>query len=276
MIINILSNIISQLIYFIGIIFAVGYLISIFNRVFYKIFNYSRVAVYSTGFIGTPIHELGHALLCLVFFHKIDEIKLFQTDDENGVLGYVNHSYNPRNLYQKTGNYFIGIAPIVCGSLVLTLAMKWFLPYAHAEMNEYLDAFAVLQEDGISFSSFAYAFAVFSGVFSAILAELAVAPIGWIFLVIALCIALHMNLSGADIKGALGALPLLCGILVIVNLVLGLILPGVYEGFTFVMNRAGAYLSGMLLLSLVFSVVCVAVALLIYAIKLLVGAIRNK
>ena len=42
-----------------------------------------------------------------------EEIRLFQPDLETGVLGYVNHSYNKRNMYKVLGNYFIGVAPIV-------------------------------------------------------------------------------------------------------------------------------------------------------------------
>lgn len=69
--------------------------------------------------IGVPVHELGHALFAIVFRHKITEMKLFDPNGPNNSLGYVNHAYNKKSLYQNVGNFFIGIAPVILGSLLL-------------------------------------------------------------------------------------------------------------------------------------------------------------
>ncbi len=74
------------------------------------------------GWLGTMVHESGHALFCLIFRHKINEIKFFSPDLNSGTLGYVNHSYNPKSIYQTIGNFFIGIGPIILGVLVIYLA----------------------------------------------------------------------------------------------------------------------------------------------------------
>ena len=74
---------------------------------------------------GVMIHEIGHAVFCLIFRHKIVEMKLF-SPEEDGTLGYVNHSYNPNSFYQRIGNFFIGTGPIWFGVTVLCL-ISWLL-----------------------------------------------------------------------------------------------------------------------------------------------------
>ncbi|MGM0626499.1 MAG: hypothetical protein ACQES0_11500, partial [Bacteroidota bacterium] len=78
------------------------------------------------GWLGTAVHEIGHAIFCLLFGHKITGMKLFSPDKHSGSMGYVNHSYNPKNLYHQIGNFFIGIGPVILGSALL-YAMVWIL-----------------------------------------------------------------------------------------------------------------------------------------------------
>lgn len=81
------------------------------------------------GAIGIAIHEFSHALFALLFGHKIVSIKLLVfpwSKNKNDALGYVNHSWNKKSLYQNFGNLFIGIAPILGCSLALIL-LAYFL-----------------------------------------------------------------------------------------------------------------------------------------------------
>jgi hypothetical protein len=80
-----------------------------------------NVFLYGFAWLGTAIHELGHALFALIFFHKITDIKLFDAKGKGGSMGYVEHSYNKRNIYQNIGNLFIGIGPVLIGALLLWL-----------------------------------------------------------------------------------------------------------------------------------------------------------
>lgn len=73
---------------------------------------------------GIVLHELGHAFFCLLFGHRIVAIALFRPYGK-GALGFVKHSYDRKNLYQTTGNFFIGTGPIWFGSLTLVACAYW-------------------------------------------------------------------------------------------------------------------------------------------------------
>lgn len=274
MFVEVLLNALWQVIIFIGCVYLVGFIISLINRVFYKITGYSRLVIYGTGFIGTPIHETGHLLMCLVFFHKINEVKFFQINDEDGVLGYVSHSWNPKNIYQQIGNYFIGVAPIVVGTLIIFFGMKYFLPATYGEINAYFTELSILNG---SVSVFEYVFQMIADMMTVMFAEISIGWQWWVFMLLSLCIALHMNLSGADIKGSLVAIPLLVVILLAINLIIGLIFKGFYGDYLAVMNNAGSFLICTLALSLVFSAMCLALAGVIKTIVWGIGkAIKRK
>ena len=81
----------------------------------------SYLFLYGFGWLGCSIHELSHALFALIFGHKIKEITLFEPNSNGESLGHVSHSYNKKSVYQKIGNFFIGIGPLLAGGLVLFL-----------------------------------------------------------------------------------------------------------------------------------------------------------
>ena len=255
---KILMNFLEQLISFVGFVFLVGFVISLLNRAFYSLTGTKRWVVYATGFIGTPIHELSHAAMCIVFGHKINEIKLFQIGSEDGTLGYVTHSSNPKNIYHRIGQYFIGVAPIFIGSVVLYFAMMYFLPETHNEINL---TFSKLNASASGFAWFENFGDAFVGVMQSILDEFPTSILGWVFIILSMCIALHMNLSRADLKGAVGAVPLLAIVLLAVNFILGFASKSLYADFLGVMASAGIFVALMLSLSLILSLFCVAVAL---------------
>jgi hypothetical protein len=86
------------------------------------------------GWLGTSIHELGHVVFLLLFRHRIVELKLFAPDPKSGTLGYVRSRYDPRNLYQRIGIFFVGIGPILFGSFVIYL-LYWWLVASQQNIN---------------------------------------------------------------------------------------------------------------------------------------------
>jgi len=79
--------------------------------------------LYGFGWLGCSVHELSHAFFALIFGHKISEIVLFEPNSNGESLGHVSHSYNKNSIYQKTGNFFIGISPLLFGGIVLFLCV---------------------------------------------------------------------------------------------------------------------------------------------------------
>src|SRR5512143_606285 len=72
--------------------------------------------------IGVALHELGHASLALLFGHQVLDVNLFGPDPAAGTAGYVRHIWDRRSLYQNMGNFFIGIGPLIFGSIAIYLA----------------------------------------------------------------------------------------------------------------------------------------------------------
>lgn len=241
-----------QVLFTIGVIVVFGFLIALCNRQFYANFGRSgRVVCYATGFIGTPIHELCHALFCIIFGHKIVEIKLFQISDEDGTLGYVSHSYNRRNVYHQIGNFFIGIAPIL-GITALLYLFAWLL--LPDMTNDFFKVIGGLQlSDGFG--------PIVKDLFSAVGIFFTYAGQWqwWVFVLIGMFLALHMTLSGADIKGAWGGLIFVLVALLIADAILAFVSMAALNTFTGWMLMAGGYMLSFFALS--FVIVLLALAL---------------
>ena len=252
-------NALIQIAVFIGAIYVVGFLISLINRLFYFLTGDSKVILYGTGFFGTPIHELSHALFCLIFMHKIEEISLFQIDEESGTLGYVTHSWNKKNIYALIGNFFIGVAPILVGTSLLILLMFLIIPNTFFGIN---DALAVVAKD-LDYSQ------IPATIWNCVLIFFKGAGDWrwWLYLIPVILIALHMNLSKADLKGTLIAIPFLAAIIILLNVIFGFWITSAYPGFLNIMAYGEVYLGVILLMSLAFAILSLSLALLIFAFR---------
>ncbi|MFB6341539.1 hypothetical protein ACE01N_02400 [Saccharicrinis sp. FJH2] len=157
--------------------------------------------------IGVPIHETGHAIFALIFGHKITEIKLFKRDTSDGRLGYVNHSYNKKNIYQNIGNFFIGIGPVIFGTLILYILSRILFSYDLSE--KFSSDLSIFDQVRLIFKG---AFGLLAGVFSS--------GSFWksfIFLYLVFAIGNNITLSKADLKGTFGGLWILLLVLFIIN-----------------------------------------------------------
>lgn len=155
-----------------------------------------------TGWLGTPIHELSHAVLCKVFRHRIDEMALFEPDLRSGRLGYVRHSWTTGNWFEEVGNFFIGLAPLVGGSVALAGILWLFFPDAVSNM---------ISSSGIGNDSSAAEPASFTSMLFASVQSLLQDLLSfknlfswkfWLFTYLVLCVGSHMAPSRSDYDGA--------------------------------------------------------------------------
>ena len=188
-----------------GLFFILGLLLYLFARFSRTTFAKSigpKAEIFITAWIGTPIHELGHAFFCLIFGHKIKSLKLFTPNSKDGTLGVVEHSYNKKNLYHQIGNFFIGIGPIIFGSLIIYCLLFFLFP-GGKQIIEMLksDSYAIHNAEAGLIN---YLTMIFSGLWTIVRALFAPENLHnwqfWVFLFITMAIATHMELSPADLK----------------------------------------------------------------------------
>ena len=187
-----------------GFILMFGLLLYFISRSTRKAFSHSghsKLDVFFTGWIGTPVHEIGHAVFCILFGHRITEIKLYSPNSQDGTLGYVNHSCNSNSLYQRIGGFFIGTGPILFGSFVLYLLICFCLPNYRliSEIISKTDLtdsgiFELLKNTG---SMLKTGISLLVNVFSP---ENFGKPSFWLFIYLSFCISSHMQLSPPDLK----------------------------------------------------------------------------
>ena len=198
---NTLKACFEQILWLWGAFFLIGFALYFVSKLRDKAFANSfgyKIELFLTGWIGIPTHEMAHAVFCFIFRHKITEAKFFSPRDD-GTMGYIRHEFNPKSSYQKIGNFFIGIAPMLFGAVVIYALLGILLP-------EYLP-------DELSGSIAKTGWEIFKNLFS-------FSNFGnwrfWIFIYLSLGIASHIKLSSQDFKGAAsGFLTLLCLIFLI-------------------------------------------------------------
>lgn len=181
-----------------------------------------------TGLVGTPVHELGHFLMCKLFGFRVSEVALFRpiAGRADGVLGYVNYSYDPSSLWQRLGCFFVGIAPMVLGVAAILLVLRFLTPEVFQSTRERL-AGAVRRGGG----PLELLGAAFTGFFGALvrLRGAALAR-GIVCLYLVFSISTHMTLSPADLSGAAVGLVVVAGLCLLFGAVTALLKVDVVPG----------------------------------------------
>ena len=206
--------------------FILYLLSSMTRRIFAKTLG-AKTELYITGWIGTPIHELSHALFCIIFNHKINDIKLFTTKSDT--IGYVLHSYDSRSWYQQIGNFFIGVGPIIMGTLIVYFLFLLLAP----ELKENIFSVKIDYDKSAGILNMIYSgisnifisiLNIFSNIIKNIMVSQSYKNIGfWIFIYLSISIASHMELSPADISHAWKGMLVIFAVSLIFNTLLFII-----------------------------------------------------
>jgi len=256
-----------EMISLVGLLIVIGLVLGLMERkansYFFAAFGYKGIL--ATAWIGTPVHEMGHALMCLIFGHKIMDMRLLMIDRADGTLGYVTHSYNRRSVYQSVGNFFIGIAPIISGLGALFLCLYYLLPNSFKVFEVYLQESVMTKPFDLTFvKGFASASLILiQSIFT--LSNL-FNPQFWIFLLIAIGVSSHMALSGADIKGATQGLVSLYVVLFILTMMGNFMRVNAYSYISQV-ARYNAFILAFSALALIFSLFTLGLSFMVYQIR---------
>ena len=137
--------------------------------------------------IGTPVHEISHAIVAIIFGFQIIEFRPLILDPSSSTLGYVTYTYDRTNLFQQIGHFFVGIAPIVFQLLIIYGLYRLLIPINNKGKK-------------IEWSKL-------------------LRPHTFLFIYLVMQITLHMRLSQADLEGATMGIPILVALLFIVSLI---------------------------------------------------------
>ncbi|MGL5416214.1 MAG: hypothetical protein ACRDAU_11190 [Clostridium sp.] len=250
-----------------------GFLIRIIerksNNYIFNTFGKPGIIVY--GVIGTTVHEFSHFIMAKLFLHKVTDVKWFSLNinGNNGELGHVRHSFNKKNIYQRVGNFFIGTAPLLIGSLILMLCYFLLLRNSFTQILNHIsisDFFHL----GDSFNIFAFVSLLLNKFLFIMEATFTVSNLTsisfWIFLFIAISIGTHMSLSSADLRNSVD------GILFI--FIISLIISGIFILFkipfshlTFYLISFNVFLISFLSIGLLFSLIALVISFIFFRLK---------
>ena len=253
------GDILMMTVTFILIFMGPGLILAVLLHYIHKIFESNArpllgrtLYLFLFGGLGTMIHEIGHALLCFPFGHKITEIELFNLNPNTGTLGYVNHLYNPNNIWALIGNFFISIGPLILGSIVVyfsayfLISEVFFLSFENLNIsfNHFtsLNAFNSLIIESINllleFSNFLFTIENLQNWKF------------WLFVYILMTVGGNMTLSTADIKGAFKGFIAIIGVFVLFSMITKLFWGNIDNDWLFTLTEKYSIIYAIMLLSI--------------------------
>ncbi len=199
-----------QYLWFIVPLLLFGLLVHVLNNMTFRAVQSASLNIrgfeLATGWIGVPVHEIGHAVFCVLFGHKIHKLMLFDPAAPPGEpLGYFRNSYDPTDATHVVGDFFVRIGPLPFGSLVLVTVFRLLVP----DSSGLFEKIWSLGDHKCIEAPLLYAF----GLEAHSLAEVVIRTAGillspssfrtpqfWLFLYLAICVSCYLRLSHADVE----------------------------------------------------------------------------
>ncbi|UOF91981.1 hypothetical protein LSG31_07025 [Fodinisporobacter ferrooxydans] len=257
-----------EMLYLVGAFIAVGFLLGFLEKYSntYLVRAFGRQGVLLTAWIGTPIHEIGHLIQCILWRHKVTKVKLLQVNSSDGVLGYVEHQYNRTSMYQQVGNFFIGLGPLFSGIGSLILGMYLLVPQSYATFKAQIHQHIALGKVDINVLK------TIGGAVIAISRSLftlhnLMTPSFWVFIVLAISISSHIALSKADIRNSANGLVMIFSLLVLFNIVAVFLHVNSYKMIV-QLGEYNTYVLAFSSIAVLFSLVTLVFSYLLYKVKI--------
>ncbi len=174
-----------------------------------------RPLLLAASALSTPLREAGHALGCMLFFHRIEDMCLFNANDPDGELGFVEHSYNPRNPIALLGNLAYALAPVALGLFAVLIV---FLSCFRGVIGPFFDEIALLREGSAGFADYARTtFSLIPQMFGGGTAGVVSKIIGTVLLVL-ICLGIHV--TPRDLADAFSGFLIYAGVAALTSFVL--------------------------------------------------------
>lgn len=227
----------------------------------YFVGNSATLVLYASSVVGTPVHELGHAMMCIPFGHRITDMQLLMLPGRRSrTLGYVEHSYNHKNPWAVFGNLFVSFGPIFSGLTVMVLVLVLCFP---AQWSAYMESSRTVANAGAGIAQTAtIAFSLLFSLFRGIQEQPVASIVG---IIIILSVAQHISLSFADLRGCLVGLAMYAGIVLVFGGITMLF--GWQGGIVNALTTFHLRLLSLFCISLAFSLAWVLLALLVYFLR---------
>lgn len=108
-----LGYFLKLLLYTLGPILSFGLSLSLCDWLFCRLVGdrSGEKLLVGAHLLPTPLREFGHLTAAVLSFHRVGDFCLLTLHDPEGELGFVEHSYNPRNPVAILGNFFFAVFP---------------------------------------------------------------------------------------------------------------------------------------------------------------------